>query len=77
MAVASGEGSAHDPTPLGWRTAGEQWPVNLEEVACGEWWSVPREQWPVAGEIEEAETTVIKKRQNEANLPMVLTIGRL
>jgi hypothetical protein len=23
-------------------------------------------QWPVAGEIEEAETTMIKKRQNEA-----------
>ena len=37
QAVASGEGSAHDLTPLGWRTAGEQWPVNLEEVACGEW----------------------------------------
>jgi hypothetical protein len=34
-------------------------------------------QWPVAGEIEEAETTVIEKRQNKANLPMVLTIGRL
>jgi len=46
-AVASGEGSAHDLTPLGWQTAGEQWPVNLEEVACGEWWSVAQAQWPV------------------------------
>jgi hypothetical protein len=34
-------------------------------------------QWPVASEIEEAETTVIEKRQNKANLPTVLTIGRL
>jgi hypothetical protein len=31
----------------------------------------------VASEIEEAETTVIEKRQTKANLPMVLTIGRL
>jgi len=34
-------------------------------------------QWPVAREIEEAETTVIRKRPDEANLPMMLTIGRL
>jgi hypothetical protein len=34
-------------------------------------------QWPVASEIEEAETTVIEKCQNKTNLPMVLTIGRL
>ncbi len=34
-------------------------------------------QWPVASEIEEAETTVIEKRRNKPNLPVVLTIGRL
>ena len=49
----------------------------------GEWreisgqWHENSDQWPAANEIEEAETTVIEKRQNKANLPMVLTIGRL
>ncbi len=47
-AVASGEGSAHDLTPLGWRTAGEQWQVNLEEVACGGQWHENSGQWSVA-----------------------------
>jgi hypothetical protein len=49
----------------------------------GEWreisgqWHEYSDQWPVASEIKEAETTVIEKRQNKANLPTVLTIGRL
>ena len=75
MAVASGEGPAHDLPPLGWRTAGEQWPVNLEEVASREWRvaisgtrTMASGQWPVASEIEEAETTVIEKCQNKAGL---------
>ena len=40
-------------------------------------WQENSGQWSVASEIEEAETTAIEKRQNKANLPMVLTIGRL
>jgi hypothetical protein len=28
---------------------------------------VAREQWPVATEIEKAETTLVEKRQNKAN----------
>jgi len=34
---------------------------------------VATEQWPEASGIEEAETTVIEKRQNEANLNRTLT----
>jgi hypothetical protein len=45
-------------------------------VASGEW----REnsgQWPVASECEAGEIGVIEKRQNEANLPVVLIIDIL
>jgi hypothetical protein len=55
--VASGEGFAHDLTPLVPARAGKQ--------------------WSVAGECEETELAVIEKRQNEANLLVVLTIGIL
>ena len=48
----------------GWRERSGQWHENSD-------------QWPAANEIEEAETTVIEKRQNKANLPVVLTIGIL
>jgi hypothetical protein len=34
-------------------------------------------QWSVAGECEETELAVIEKRQNEANLLVVLAIGKL
>ena len=48
-----------------------------EEVASGEWRSGARIVATGQAGEEEAEPTVIEKRQNEANLPMVLTIGRL
>ena len=80
--VASGGGSAHDLTPLGPAGGGRK--VASESGGSGVWRvvvsgtrTVASGQWPVASEIEEAETTVIEKRQNKANLPMVLTIGRL
>jgi len=34
-------------------------------------------QEPVASEIEDMKLAVIEKRQNKANLPMMLTFGRL
>ena len=40
-------------------------------------WHENSGQWPVASEIEEAETIVIEKRQNEANLFVVLIIDIL
>ena len=72
----------HDLTPLGpadgGRTvASELGGRGVRRVVVSGTRTVASGQWPVAGEIEEAETTVIKKHQNEANLPMVLTIGRL
>jgi len=64
MAVASGEGSAHDLTPLVGRGAGS--------VGHGAWG-----ESKAASECEERELAVIEKRQNEANLPVVLIIGIL
>ncbi len=52
----------------------------MDENRGKKWWRVTvvrGEWWPVAREIEEGETTVIRKRPDEANLPMMLTIGRL
>jgi hypothetical protein len=34
-------------------------------------------QWPVASETEETKLAVIEKRQNEANLLVVLIVGIL
>jgi len=64
MAVASGEESAHDLTPLVGHEAKEQWPV-------------AREQWPLVSESARWELAVREKRQNEANLPVVLIVGIL
>src|SRR5208337_2810643 len=71
-AVASGGGFAHDLPPLGPADGGRT--VASESGGSGEWrvasggqWHKNSSQWPVASEIEEAETTVIEKRQNKAN----------
>ena len=47
-------------------------------MASGEW-RVAGELWPVnpTSESEGREPVVREKRQNEANLPVVLIIGRL
>jgi hypothetical protein len=65
MAVASGEGSEHDLTPLGPADGGRA--VASESGGSGLWRMVVSGTRTVASEIEEAETTVIEKRQNEAN----------
>jgi hypothetical protein len=68
-AVASGEESAHDLTPLVRREAKEQWPV-----ASGQWdGTVASSQLSVASDWEEMDPAVIEKRQNKANLNRTLT----
>jgi len=64
MAVASGEGPAHDLTPLDRREAWGEW---RENSGTG----------TVASETEEAKTTVMEKRRTKANSLVVLTTGIL
>ncbi len=77
MAVASGEGPPHDLTPLGRRCGAwgcEAWGVGWENSGQ---WHENSGQWSVASESEGKELVVIEKRQNEANLPVVLIIDTL
>ena|SRR5208337_1822692 len=63
------------PDPAGLADGGRT--VASESGGSGVWRMVVSGTRTVASEIEEAETTVIEKRPNKANLPLMLTIGRL